>query len=147
MRQKAEKFSAGVVALFSVVMLCVGSARAQVDTGSIVGTVADPSGAVVPGATVTVINTGTAYTLTATTNSTGTYQFTPIRIGTYTVQVQATGFATNKRSDIDVHVQQEVVVDVILQPGTVTQVVEVTGGLLCSRWKEGQSAKSLRPSR
>jgi hypothetical protein len=76
---------------------------------------------------ITATNVGTGYRLTTATGSTGTYEFTPIRIGTYAMQAQASGFATDTRADIVVHVQRQVVVDFTLQPGQLTQVVEVTG--------------------
>ena len=69
------------------------SAFAQVDEGSISGTVTDQSGAVVVNATVTLLNTDQGITLQAKTNSTGGYTFSPVRIGHYTVTVTAQGFA------------------------------------------------------
>ena len=66
--------------------------RAQVDTGSIVGTVTDSAGAVVSGAMVTVVNEETAAKLTARTEENGRYVFTPLQIGTYSVLVEAGGF-------------------------------------------------------
>ena len=127
MRQEQVKFFIAALVVFSMLTLGAPKTDAQVDTGSIVGTVTDQSGAVVPGAKVTAVDNATGYTQTATTGSTGTYEFTPIRIGTYSMQAQVAGFATDKRTDIVVHVQQQVVVDFVLQPGQLTQVVEVTG--------------------
>jgi hypothetical protein len=100
---------------------------AQVDTGSIVGTVKDPTGAVIPGATVTLINQGTGFKLTTVTDSSGTYTFTPIRIGTYTVEASFKGFQQAVHKNVLVQITQHVLVDFTLQPGAVTQTVEVTG--------------------
>ncbi|MHB8654612.1 MAG: TonB-dependent receptor domain-containing protein [Terriglobia bacterium] len=99
---------------------------AQVDTGAILGTVRDQSGAVVPGAKVTVTNEGTAFANSTVTGSDGTYVFTPLRIGTYTVSAEFQGFQKAQRNHITVDVQQQVVVDFSMVPGAVTQTVEVT---------------------
>src|SRR5258708_17205770 len=67
-------------------------AKAQVDTGTILGTVTDSTGAVVPGATVTIINQETSATLTAKTKADGRFEFTPLHIGSYSVVVEAASF-------------------------------------------------------
>ena len=99
---------------------------AQVDTGAILGTVKDSSGAVVPGADVTITNTGTSFSLTAKTSNVGAYIFTPIKIGTYTVQATKAGFEKAVQLNAKVDVEQRLVVDLTLVPGQVTQTVEVT---------------------
>lgn len=111
-----------------ITLLACAAAWAQVDTGAVSGTVRDPSGALVPGAKITLINNGTGFNLSARTASNGTYIFTPVKIGTYTVQAEATGFETVKRTNITVQVQQQAVVDFVVQPGRVTQTVVVTAG-------------------
>ncbi len=100
---------------------------AQVDTGQVLGTVKDQSGAVVPGAKVTLTNEGTTFTTFTTTGPDGTYIFTPVKIGTYTVAAEFQGFQKATRKGVVVNVQQNVVMDFTLQPGQLTQVVEVTG--------------------
>src|SRR5215475_2550707 len=75
-------------------LLTVLPLRAQVDTGSITGTVTDPSGAVVSNAKVTLSNEGTAASVTTTTGSDGLYRFSPVRIGNYKIEVAAEGFKT-----------------------------------------------------
>jgi hypothetical protein len=79
---------------------------AQVDTGSIEGTLTDKSGARVAGATVEIENEGTAYQLTLTARSDGTYIFSPVRVGVYTVTVTAAGFDKTSQSHVEVAVQQ-----------------------------------------
>ena len=98
---------------------------AQVDTGSILGTVTDSSGAAVNGASVTLTNQGTNAALTTTTGADGTYKFTPVRIGTYRIKVSLQGFSTVEKRDITVNVDQSVVVDFTLKPGSVAETVEV----------------------
>jgi len=65
---------------------------AQTDTGTLLGTIVDPSQAVVPGATVTLHNTATGKTESTLTNKEGVFQFPGILVGTYTLQVTAASF-------------------------------------------------------
>jgi len=99
---------------------------AQVDTGAILGTVKDQSGAVIPGAKVTITNEGTSLSLSTSTGSDGSYNFTPLRIGIYSVSAEATGFAKAVQPHITLNIQQQQVVDLTLTPGVVTQTIEVT---------------------
>jgi len=107
------------------VLLSGGRLFAQVDTGTILGTVKDSSGAVVPDAQVTIINQGTGFSLTTKTSNVGAYIFTPIKIGTYSVQATMAGFQKAVQLNAKVDVQQQLVVDLTLVPGQVTQTVEV----------------------
>ncbi len=102
---------------------------AQVDTGAVLGTVKDQSGAVVPNAKVTLINEGTSFALSTVTGADGGYIFTPVRIGTYTVAAEFQGFQKATHPKVAVNVQQQVVVDITLVPGAVTQTVEVTAAV------------------
>ncbi|HEV2247500.1 MAG TPA: TonB-dependent receptor [Terriglobia bacterium] len=99
--------------------------KAQIDTGRILGTVRDSSGAVVPGAKVTLTNEGTGFTLTTITGSSGQYVFPALNIGSYTASVQLQGFQRATRVHMPVHVQEDVLADFVLVPGKVTQAVEV----------------------
>ncbi|HXQ36332.1 MAG TPA: carboxypeptidase-like regulatory domain-containing protein, partial [Anaerolineales bacterium] len=87
---------------------------AQLDTGGITGTVTDPSGAVVPGAHVTLTNTDTSVAQTMPTTSTGTYSFSGVRPGAYSLTVEASGFEKYLAEGIQIHVQQVVTADVPL---------------------------------
>lgn len=112
-------------------MLCLSSlviplAYAQVDTGAILGTVRDASGGTVPNATVIVTNDDTGTTQTMSTAGNGQYTFSPLRIGSYSITVQAQGFETRKQTGIQLNIQQQAVVDFSLTPGKVTSTVEVT---------------------
>src|SRR5437660_4115744 len=73
-------------------LITAGSARAQVLYGSLVGMVHDSTGAVVPGGAVTVVNTGTAQSLSVTTDSTGSYSFPNLLPGAYDLTITAKGF-------------------------------------------------------
>lgn len=111
------------------VLLTVGQIYGQVDTGAILGNVKDQSGAVIPGARVVLTNQGTGLSLSAVTGGDGSYVFRPIKIGAYTVEAQFKGFQTLQHKDVTVDVQQQVVVNFTLQPGQITQSIEVTAAL------------------
>lgn len=113
-----------IAALLS--FLVHGLAHAQKDTASITGQVTDISGAVVAGARVDAVNVETNYTYHATSNQTGDWTISPVRIGTYSVSVTATGFKKSEITPFTLDVQQRQRLDVALQPGAVTQTVEVT---------------------
>src|SRR5260370_110120 len=110
-------------------MILSGVLCAQVDQGAIRGTVQDPTGAVVPSAKVTLTNEDTRFTLETTTSGEGSYSFTPIKIGTYTVAVERTGFQTVSQAHVEVHVNDQVKADFQLTPGIMTQTAEITAAL------------------
>lgn len=105
--------------------LCVIVAKAQVDTGTILGTITDASGAVIPGANVTLVNQLTAAQLTAKSDSDGRFNFTPLQIGTYRIEVEFSGFKKTTIQNVHLNIQQQALVNVVLQPGMVTESVEV----------------------
>jgi hypothetical protein len=94
-------------------------------TGTILGTVTDNSGAVVPKASVIVTNTGTSVASRTETSGTGNYTVPYLNPGVYRVSVKASGFQEAVVDNITLVVDQSVRVDATLRPGTVTQVVEV----------------------
>ena len=101
-------------------------AHAQVDQGSITGTVSDASGAVVNAAKVVLTNEGTGASLTTTTAADGLYRFSPVRIGNYKIEVAAEGFKTASEVHVAVDVSSNVTRNFKLQPGKVSETVEVT---------------------
>lgn len=107
-------------------LLFVLALNAQVDTGTILGTVRDNSGAIVVNATVAVKNEGTDFSQSVVTNSTGTFIVTPLKIGKYSVEVESAGFKKEKRIGLELNIQQQLVVDFNLQVGNVTTEVDVT---------------------
>ena len=118
----------GYTTLACLCLLLASSQRlfGQVDEGAISGTVADPTGAVVPNAKVTLLNTDQGLSLETTTGSNGEYSFSPVRIGNYTVTVTAPGFSTTNQEHLVVAVGQHLQVNVSLKPGSATETVEVT---------------------
>jgi len=99
---------------------------AQATTATISGTVTDSSGAAVPGATVTVKNTGTDISQTTVSDERGRYRLPSLNVGQYEVKAELQGFQTSIRKGIEVTVGREVVVDFALAPGQVTEEVTVT---------------------
>jgi hypothetical protein len=114
--------------LFLLACLAVVSlpALGQTFYGSIVGTVTDTSGAIVPEATVTLTSLGTDEHRTAPTDANGSYQFVNLVPGRYAVDIEKNGFKHFKREPVVVDVESAVRIDAQLQVGNVTQVVEVT---------------------
>jgi len=108
--------------------LCAPRAGAQSigNAGSITGTVTDPSGAVVPGAVVTIQNPVSQYLRNVTTDSAGHFQFTNVPFNPYHMTVTKTGFAGFVR-DVDVRSGVPVTVPVKLVVGTASETVQVTG--------------------
>jgi len=94
--------------------------------GTITGTVADSSGAAVPGAAVTLTDAATGGARSATTNDKGTYIFPYVNPGTYSVKISKQGFKTTAVSDQVVQVGNQLTVNAVLEVGSVSMVVEVT---------------------
>jgi Carboxypeptidase regulatory-like domain/TonB dependent receptor len=108
-----------------LVLAFAAPAFAQSLTGAISGTVTDEQGGALPGATVTLASkTGTK---TATTETSGTYRFVALEPGTYSVQVELTGFAPRKQQAISVSVSQTFVADFTMKVGGMTDSVDVVG--------------------
>src|ERR1700680_2480039 len=108
-----------------VILLLSGAAIGQVDTGTIQGTVNDPTGRAVPGAQVAITSQDTGLTLTTQTGSEGSYIFTPLHAGRYSVSGTMSGFGKETKTGITLDVQQSAVVDFLLTPGQVSTSVEV----------------------
>jgi hypothetical protein len=97
----------------------------QVDRGSIAGITTDSSGALVPGATITATEIQTGQSVKVTTNNSGSYEVNLLHIGTYTVTAEKLGFRRTVQANVEVTVNQVVRVDLVLQVGALTQIVEV----------------------
>jgi hypothetical protein len=115
-----------LLALFAALLLpCPASA--QFDTATVLGTVRDASGGVVPGVTVTLKNVNTGITVDTVTDNDGNFLFLNVRIGPHTVRAQLTGFSVAEANDVVVTVGARQRVDLILRAGNVAETVEVTG--------------------
>ncbi len=102
-----------------------GTARAQTATGQITGTVKDATGAVVPGATVTVHSDLTGLNRTATSNASGDYSFPLLPVGNYWVGAELQNFRPTKRTGVRLNVDQVLRIDLELAPGGIAEAVEV----------------------
>jgi carboxypeptidase family protein/TonB-dependent receptor-like protein len=118
-----------VAALSSLIALAdVVESAAQVTTGTIVGTVSDPSG-IVPGATVTIREANKGTSETHETDSTGTYTAPFLVPGTYTVEVNVQGFKKWLRKGVILQVNQRARVDVTLEVGGIEETTSVVASL------------------
>lgn len=99
-------------------------------SASISGTVTDPSGAVIAGATVTATNVATSVASTQATNSQGFYSFQSLPLGSYTVDVKQNGFKSYVQTGLILDVNSALVVDVVLQVGQASEKVEVLSSAL-----------------
>ncbi len=110
-------------------LLCLFTAAAfgQAGRGAISGTVTDPTGAVIPGAKVTLTNAATGVAQSTTANASGEFAFISLDPGTYSLRASQTGFVTVVHDRIPVSVDQTTNVSLALHLGSVTQVVTVTG--------------------
>src|SRR2546421_2133723 len=109
-----------------LVLAASGVAWSQTVQGVITGTITDPTGAVVPGATVTITNVGTNISQTTTTGSDGSYRFPLVPPGTYTIEIKAANFAGLRASGIVVEASQTVSFNRQLELAKTSQLVEVT---------------------
>ena len=113
--------------LFSSLCLTSPRALAQESRGEIDGRILDPSGAVVVGANVVATNPATGTSAAAKTNQDGIYSIAYLLPGTYTVEVEMTGFKKLERPGIEVRVNDKVNLELRLEVGATAETVEVTG--------------------
>ena len=116
-----------VLAALVAILASTSSAFAQFDTASVLGTVRDSTGAVVPGATVTLKNVSTGILANTVSDDKGDYQFQNVRIGWYTVRAELQGFSAAEAEDVQVTVNARQRVDLALKVGNVGETVVVTG--------------------
>ena len=116
--------------LLVFVLLAVAGLSAQTFRGTILGTITDPSGAVVAGAKVTAKNTGTGLERSTETSGDGSYSIPELPIGTYNVTISQQGFQTFVATGVTVDVATERRVDAALKTGEITTKVEVSADQL-----------------
>lgn len=109
------------------VLLTPEFGRAQTPTGTVVGTITDETGAVLPGAAINIRDVATDSVRNTTTSSAGAYEFSTLRPGTYEVSAEAKGFSRAIQREVSVNVGQVVRVDLKLRVGSTTDIVEVKG--------------------
>ena len=113
-RSKPAAFAAMVVLLAILPTLTFG----QVSTATVLGTVTDPAGAVVPGAAIVLANLQTGVEIRSQTNDTGNYRIQNIQVGTYSLSASADGFSTKRVDRLTLTVNQTSTLDFYLAVGT-----------------------------
>jgi hypothetical protein len=122
----AVKNSVLLVAAILLVAFAVVPATAQKDSGSIVGVVKDASGAVVPGAKVTVTDVDRGTEVVTRTDAQGEYTASPLKVGQYRVTIEKAGFKKTLAGPVTVDVQGRPAVDVTLQVGSISESMTIT---------------------
>src|SRR5262245_43850338 len=113
-----NRFLSRGTALLTLALASAGWVAAQ-NTATILGTVKDPSGAVLPGAEVKVRNTETGTLRTAVTGTRGEYRVPALAVGTYEVSATMAGFQTGVRQGVELSIGRDAVIDFGLQVGAV----------------------------
>jgi Carboxypeptidase regulatory-like domain len=115
-----------IVLCLSVFAFVPSALLAQLTTATLTGTITDPTGAVVSGAKVTVVNVNTHFTAKAVSNASGDYRIDLLPIGSYTMTVESTGFKKFIQANITLSVNQQANVGAVLQIGSADQTVTIT---------------------
>lgn len=115
-----------IYAICILTLFAAATGYAQFDTATVLGTVRDSGGAVMPGVNVTLKNIDTSIAVNAQTDADGNFQFTNVRIGNYRVSAEKSGFSTAVAERVNVTVNARQRVDLNMQPGAVTETVVIT---------------------
>ena len=148
-RLKNFLFHRAGIPMLALLVLAAGAgltAFAQQITGSIVGTIHDPQGAVINSATVRAVNKDTGFTRSAPTNGYGEYRIDYLPVGRYTLQVDAAGFKKSVQENLQLTVDQTLSVDVTLQIGEATQTVTVTEAPPLVNTTDAELGRTIAPA-
>ena len=145
MQQLAIRFL-GIVPL-AIGVLLAPLALSQIETARIQGVVSDSTGAVIPGATVRFVHVDTGQEFNVSTGADGLYRSVPLRIGEYRVEYEAEGFKLAVRSGINLELQETAVIDVALEIGEVTEVVDVTADAVLLETTEATQGQVINNQR
>src|SRR5205085_9020678 len=119
----------GVCGVVLMLACAVQSVGAQTVVGRISGTIKDATGAVIPGATVSVTNASTNLVRTATADGEGFYTLTNLPVGTYMVSAESQGFKRAEQAGVALTADARLTIDLTLEPGQVTETVQVASAL------------------
>lgn len=125
MPRLAKKLLQTAFALLLMMVGCFSVAHAQSSRGELAGNVTDATGAIIPGATVTAVNEATGGKNETKSSSAGSYRFSAIPIGAYTVTVTAPGFAIESSTGVQVQINSTTALNVMLKAGGATDIVTV----------------------
>lgn len=132
LRARRSELCVNATSLSAIALLILASllfpvlAPAQGTTGRIVGRVSDPSGAVLAGVKVTLVNEATNGSRDSTTNESGDYDFVEVPVGSYRLEFDQHGFKKNVRRNVALDINQVITLNMTLQLGTTQEVVDVT---------------------
>lgn len=131
--------------LFALVLIfgCASHLQAQMDQGTIVGTVVDSSGAAVPNAKVKLTNDQNGFTLQRTADANGSYTFTPLKIGVYTLTASGEGFRSFEQRGVNVTAGSRADVTLTLGVASTTQTVEVSTAPPLLQTQEGSTGATV----
>lgn len=116
----------GVLLWTLAIVFTMAVAHAQLSTASLSGTVTDPTGAVVPNATIVLTQTSTNFTRTGVTKADGSFHEEFLPVGTYSVRVSAPGFKKLERTGVELAVMQSAILNLTLQMGSASETIDVT---------------------
>ena len=111
----------------AVVLLLALPVLGQQDQGVITGTISDATGAVVPGAEISILEMNTGILVEKQANASGVYVSGPLKVGMYEISVATDGFKTAVRSGVEIHAGDRIGLNFTLEVGNLVEVVEVTG--------------------
>src|SRR5262249_29486265 len=126
LRGREDLMLSKYASLILMVTATSASAFAQADRGTIRGSVSDPSGAVIPGASVAALNVQTGIRTATTSTSAGSYNIPNLPPGVYSLEIEQTGFKKLIRPDVRVNAGMVVALDVALEVGKTAETVTVT---------------------
>ncbi len=132
-----------VSVLVAILLIVALPAISQILTATLVGTITDATGAVVPNAKVTITETNTGVVHSSVSNASGNYIFPDLPPGTYSVSAEAAGFKKETRGGIIVRVDSTVRVDAQLTPGNVTETVEVSAASPVLQTETAETAQKV----
>ncbi len=133
-----------VCAVVSMALLAPHAAFAQASAG-VTGTVSDATGAVIPGATVTITNEATSISSNTVTTDTGTYSFKGVLPGRYDLTVEAAGFKKHINTGVNIEVSRVATIDVSLQTGETAETVRVTSNAISLNTTQPQIGSTIEP--
>ena len=143
--RQAAKTCSLVVILAALMFPCMTRfVLAQANAG-VTGTVTDASGAVIPGANLTITNDETKITHNAVTSNAGTFTVTGLNPGHYTVKAEAAGFKTNIQNGVNVEVSTQATINVAMSTGAATETVEVTSSGVALNTTQPQLGTTIEP--
>ena len=126
MQRSTGKLSGTIRTLLALALIFPIITHGQSVSGDLIGTIADQQGAVIPNAKVSATNVETGVTATTTTNSAGSYRFPNLLVGKYDINVAAPNFKTASLKAFLIELNKTATANVVLTPGEVSTVVEVT---------------------